>query len=939
MYPKASKIQVMMKHTSYLIVATVVIGGSVLAGPVKTAEQRFGGDIDKAESPSFRRHVVALASKLGCSGRECHGSFQGRGDFQLSLFGYDFGLDHKAITADKENRIRVNLDKPEESLFLQKAMKQVKHKGGEIYEEGSWEHNLMLKWIQEGAKLDVKETGVFDRLEVSPKEFVGRKVGDTMQLKVLAHWKDGTVEDVTSFTRFDTNDESVAVVNEYGEVEIKGKGDSHVVAFYDNGVLPIPVMLPVSRQTGSNYPKLKATTPIDKAIATKLQKVGIIPSEVCSDQEFLRRVTLDVTGTLPTADEVKSFLASKDKNKRQKKVSELLSRPAYAAWWTTKLNDFQGNSPAQMRVNQYARKVNPSRDWYNWVYRRVSENRPYDEIIEGIVMGTSRSNPDQSYREFIYEMASYFRRDNPVDFSKREDMPWFWSRRNLRQPEEKAMAFAYSFLGVRIQCAQCHKHPFDQWTKSDFNSFKAFFEPITYSGNGKGSDPDFSPKTLQMELEKEAGYNRKDPKQNKNRLLRPVADKRLAKGEPIPWQEVYIKTLNNRKYTPKEIAKIKKRNPNFNARVITPKVLGGETMDVKYPDPRTPLVEWLRAEENPYFARAFVNRVWASYFGRGLVEPADDLNLANPPTNAGVMAHLADGFVKSGFDMKWVHREILNSDAYQRSWKVNDTNEHDDKNFSRYVIRRLPAEVAADAIRQATGSEERVKELASNMEMRMIGATSIGGYRGNNNYMLGIFGKPARENNCDCERTVDPTLLQTLFTRNDPDMLSQLKAKGGWIDELARRYKIKSGAGDSDSKRLGTFRSRLNAQRKKLANLKTRAPNKPEDPKDAQAAKKYKTQLEAHKKEQQRLIHSIGYYQKKIAELTPKKPGPAQRVELPDGVEELITETFLRTVSRYPSNKEMESARADLAKSKNVVEGIQELLLALLNTKEFMVNH
>ena len=419
-----------------------------------------------------------------------------------------------------------------------------------------------------------------------------------------------------------------------------------------------------------------------------------------------------------------------------------------------------------------------------------------------------------------------------------------------------------------------------------------------------------------------------------------MVEKRVANGEPVPWQEVYIRAPRSKKYTPKEIARIKKRNPNFNARVITPKVLGGETMDVKYPDPRTPLVEWLRADANPYFARAFVNRVWASYFGRGLVEPADDLNLANPPTNAGVLDHLAKGFVESGYDMKWVHREILNSDAYQRSWKVNDTNEHDDKNFSRYVIRRLPAEVAADAIRQATGSEERIKELASNMDMRMIGVTSTGTYRrGKANYMLGIFGKPARENNCDCERTVDPTLLQTLFTRNDPEMLSQLKAKGGWIDELARRYKIKGGRGDNDRKRLGTFRSRLNVQRKRLATLKTHMPKKPADPKDAQAAKKYKVQLAAHKKEQQRLINSMGYYQKKIAELTPKKQDPAQRVELPEGVEKLISETFLRTVSRYPTNKEMELARADMAKSDNVVEGIQELLLALLNTKEFMVNH
>ena len=393
-----------------IAVLTSLSGAVVAKEQLATAEQRFGGETDEAESPSFRRHVVPLASKLGCSGRECHGSFQGRGDFQLSLFGYDFGKDHKAITADEEHRIRVNLDQPEESLFIQKPLKQVKHKGGEIYDEGSWEHNVMLKWIQEGAKLDVEETGAFDRLEVFPKEFVGKKVGDTMQLKVLAHWKDGTVEDVTGFTRFDTNDESVATVNELGEVKIVGKGDSHVVAFYDNGVLPLPVMLPVSDQVGAKYPKVKATTPIDKAIVTKLQKVGIVPSEVATDQEFLRRVTLDVTGTLPTAKEVKDFLASKDPKKRSKKIDELLNRPAYAAWWATKLNDFQGNSPQQIRASQYLpRDVNLSSDWYNWVYKRVLNNEPYDKLVEGIVMASGRSNPDQSYMDYLKEMSSYHR--------------------------------------------------------------------------------------------------------------------------------------------------------------------------------------------------------------------------------------------------------------------------------------------------------------------------------------------------------------------------------------------------------------------------------------------------------------------------------------------------------------------------------------------------
>ena len=919
----------------FLVAVAVAFDAPVVAKEkLATAEQRFGGKTEQAESPSFRRHVVPLASKLGCSGRECHGSFQGRGDFQLSLFGYDFGKDHKAITNDSEHRIRVDLGNPAESLFIQKPLKQVKHKGGEIYDEGSWEHNVMLKWIQDGAKLDVEETGAFDRLEVFPKEFVGNKVGDTMQLKVLAYWQDGTVEDVTAFTRFDTNDESVATVNDLGEVKIVGKGDSHVVAFYDNGVLPLPVMLPVSDQVGAKYPKVKATTPIDKAIATKLQKVGIVPSEIATDHEFLRRVTLDVTGTLPTIPEVKEFLANKDSKKRQKKIDELLTRPAYAAWWTTKINDFQGNSPAQLNINNYARKLNPSLDWYNWVYRRVSENRPYDEIVEGIVMGTSRSNPEQTYREFVQEMASYFRKDNPEDFSERENMPYFWARRNLRQPEEKAMAFAYSFLGVRIQCAQCHKHPFDQWTQADFNSFKAFFENITYTGNGSLSDAEFNPKTLQMELEKEAGYNRSDPKQNKNRLLRPVAERRLANGQPIPWQEVFIKTLDKKKYTPAQIAKIKKRNPNFNSRIITPKVLGGETMDVKYPDPRAPLVEWLKADENPYFARAFVNRVWAHYFNRGLVEPADDLNLANPPTNTGVMTHLAEGFVASGYDMKWVHREILNSDAYQRSWRVNATNEHDDKNFSRYVIKRLPAEVAADAIRLATGSGERVEEFSNNMDTRMIGSGGAGNYRGRSaNYMLGIFGKPQRENNCDCERTVDPTLLQTLYTRNDPEMLTQLSARGGWLDELRREHKILSA--DDNHRQITRYQKNIKTARKRLAQLHAALPKKPVDGEPG-ALKVYEARIQAYKNQKMKIDNALREYTEKMAELRPQ-PGAVR--ELPEGTEALITETFLRTVSRYPTHKEMEMARTDLSKAPNVVAGVQELLLALLNTKEFMVNH
>jgi hypothetical protein len=905
-----------------------------------TAEQRFGGKIEDAENPSFRRHVVPLASKLGCSGRECHGSFQGRGGFQLSLFGYDFEKDHTAITNDTKDDIRVDMDDPAKSLFIQKPLKQIKHKGGEIYEEGSWEHNLMLKWIQQGAKLDVVETGEFGRLEIFPKEIVARKAGESIQLTVLAHWADGTVEDVTEFTRFRTNDESVVVAHEGGRIEIKGKGDSHVVAFYDNGVVPVPVMLPVSKLVGKDYPKVKTRTKVDALVIQKLRKVGLVPSETCTDTEFLRRVTLDVTGTLPTSDEIKKFLADKSKDKRTQKISQLLSRPAYAAWWATKLSDFTGNSPQQIRVNNLPRDTNLSGMWYDWIEHRVAKNVPYDKIVEGIVMGASRTSPDQTFEEMCEEMGSYFRDKNPKDFVDRETMPFFWARRNLRQPEAKAMAFAYSFLGVRIQCANCHKHPFDQWTQQDFKSFQAFFTPILAGANNRREgEGNMDYRTLTAELRKEANYDKNDPQQNLNRLLRPIIEKRLKAGEPIPWQEVYIRQRVQRKYTERQLEKLRKRNPNFNTRVITPRVLGGEdVLEAKYADPRMPLMEWLRAKENPYFARAFVNRVWAHYFGRGIVEPADDLNLANPPSNEALMDHLAKGFIASGYDMKWVHREIMNSDTYQRSWRVNDTNKLDEKNFSRYVIRRLPAEVVADSIMQATASDDRVEEFVTNMDTRMIGSASTTNYRGRNGaaYMLQLFGKPLRENNCDCERTSDPTLLQTIFTRNDPEMLARIEgsARGSssWISELRKTHGANPRDRANAAKAMQMRRS-LEGMRVRAKRYTANKPRKPQGDNPAQL-KQFQARLKTYQKAVAKMRGTVAAYEKRITELTPRVVKMT-----PKEIGATIAEVFLRTVSRYPSPDELKSANADVAAASDPITGVRDLLWALLNTKEFIVNH
>lgn len=848
-------------RTLLLCFLTTAVAASVASGKdspeLKSASERFGS-LERAESPSFRRHVVPLVSRAGCNSRECHGAFSGQGGFSLSLFGYDFENDHQEMTKDSdggEAMVRVDAQNPEQSLLLLKATMQTKHKGKERFAKGSWEYNLMLKWIAAGAKNDVEQTGVFDRLEVLPKEIVFKSPDEYVQLKVLAYWKDGTFEDVTQLTRFRSNDDSVATVSDTGRVQSADKGDTHIVAFYDNGVQPIPVMLPVSDRIGPNYPKIATATKVDELIVAKLRKVGIVPSEVCTDADFLRRASVDATGTLPTPEEVTSFLADKSPGKRAKKIDELLSRPGYAGWFTTLLCDFTGNNPQQLNDGGgLIRNLNgeQSRAWYEWIYKRVADNMPYDQLAAGIILASSRTSPDQTYEELAKEMGAYYRKENPADFSARETMPYFWARRNVTKPQEKALAFSHSFIGVRIECAECHKHPFDQWTKYDFEQFQVFFNTVAHGANRAAKDRGVTYASLTEDIRAKIMGDRADKpmdKKDSNKLMQQEARRRIETGELVPWNEVYVDT---RRTTPRKDKA--RKEINGSSRVITPKILGGEEVMLRdYSDPRQPLMDWLRSKDNPYFSRALVNRIWANYFGRGIVEPADDMNLANPPVNEELMGYLAEGFVAHGFDMKWVHREILNSDAYQRSWKPNDSNKLDEKNFSRMVMRRVPAEVAMDAIKQATASSGDLTRFGSNIAERAIGPNTAN-RKGNSSYALSTFGKPARVANCDCERTADPTLLQTLFTRNDPELLSVLdsntKNSMGWIGEVRRASKGK-----------------------------------------------------------------------------------------PLDLDRVISEVFLRTLSRPPTPKEISTAKEDISAAKDPVDGVRDVLWALLNTREFLVNH
>jgi hypothetical protein len=830
----------MMQRLAALALISLVAGPVWAAdGPLAPVSQRFA-DSSAQETPGFQRHVVPLLGTLGCNGRACHGSFQGQGGFRLSLFGYDFEADHAALAGGDEPR--VDTKAPADSLALLKPTKQIDHDGGKRLEVDSWQYRLLVRWIEGGAKPVAADAAQFAVLEIEPAEVLFAKTSATVQLRVVARWSDGSAEDVTPLCRFQTRDESIAKIDAGGLVTSAGAGDTHVVVFYDNGVVPVPVIRPVTNLTGGQYPAIAAATKIDELVIDKLRKLGVTPSAPCTDEEFLRRASLDLTGTLPLPEEVRAFVGDESPDKRRQKIDELLARPTYAAWWATKFGDWTGNGEQTGPVGgEQGLRRKFSELWYEWLYRRLDENVPYDQLAAGIILAVSR-RPGQSFDEYCAEMSGYFRGENAADFAARDTMPYFWSRRALGPNEEKARAFAYSFLGVRLECAQCHKHPFDQWTKQDFDQFAAFFNGVRYGPAGRSEYQAMKDDAGLKGMDEDSGdYKRKFVKL-------------LAEGQVMPFKEVTV---------PPASARAKRRpakggNATAKAgRVITPRLLGGEeVLTEQYEDPRQPLMDWLRQEDNSYFARALVNRVWTNHFGVGIVEPPDDMNLANPASNAALLDYLTREFIAHTFDLKWLHREILNSHAYQRSWQPNETNRLDERNFSRAILRRLPAEAIYDALVQATASTDEQAALvgdADRIRGRTIGvASGYSGTRDEKLYAIYLFGKPAREVACDCERSSSPSLQQTLFLRNDAELLALIDRKDGW-----------------------------------LASLKSVA--------------------------------------KKSAEF------PV--------AESLIDEAYLRTLSRLPTDGERDKSLAHLAASESPLEGMQGLLWALVNTKEFVVNH
>lgn len=789
-------------------------------------------------SPNFQKHVIPLLGRLGCNGRTCHGSFQGQGGFRLSMFGYDFEKDLEALTGGETPRI--DAEHPDASLIIFKPTHGDEHGGGDRFAVGSWQHRLLQRWILEGARgIDGKPHRII-QFDVTPASVTFTSPGETVQLRCIATWDDGTREDVTPLTRFQSNDDVIADVSADGLITCKSPGDTDIISFYDNGIFSTQVLLPVSDQTGDRFPHVETPTEIDRLVTAKLRRLGIVPSELCEDEEFLRRVSLDITGTLPTPEEIREFLSDPSPDKRQRKIEELLESPAYADWWSIMLADLTGSNSQYLGTTDM--NTPAAIQWNQWLRRRVQDNAGWDEIAAGIILARSR-RPGQSYEEYAAEQSRFLSREAPADYTDPANpMHYYWFRSNNQLPTDRALSFGYVFLGVRLQCAQCHKHPFDQWSQQDFEKFTEFFTRIKI-----GAAPDA--REAQQQLKTKLGV---PVKLDTAALRRQMYLRVSAEGLPIPWNEVWIEPAGD----DAQIAKL----------------LGDREVDLNaYADPLEPLMAWLLREENPYFAPAFVNRVWAHYFGVGIVDPPDDFNMANPPSNKALLEWLSHGFVEHGYDPKWLHRTITSSRTYQLSWRPNETNRHDERNFSHARIRRLPAEVTIDAILQATANEDRLRTWSTNTQSRKITQHPKSIQARGIDYSLLVFGKPLRTTNCDCERQQSPTLLQSLYVRNDHEVNEWLQRSDGWLMSIARDLNEQLTSETSDK---------------------------------------------------------VLY-----------QPVAEKTVERVPDLEPLIREAFLRTLSRAPTAMELDRGRDHLADSENIVEGLRDLMWALINTQEFLTNH
>ena len=635
-------------------------------------------DVVRGDEPGFRRDVMPIFFRAGCNAGTCHGSARGKDGFMLSLFGYDAKGDYERIVNEMPGR-RVNIATPEQSLLLLKATGSVPHSGGKLFKRDSEYYQTLLRWIEAGAPDDASDVAATVAVELSREQLLFEASNTGESLKVIARASDGSTRDVTRLARFFSNNESVARIDVDGNVKAVGPGDTHVFARFSRFTVGAEVIvLPAS---GSfEWPNPPAANFIDELVFDRLQKLRIAPSELSDDETFLRRVTLDLIARPPTVEEYRSFMSDDRPNKRALKIDQLIADDAFAdywaALWAEQLRVIGGN------YAPVATDVKAADAYYQWIRKQMRSGRPLNEFVAEMVdaSGSNLTNgPVNLYTMLVHK-------------------PQF-------EPKAFAADFSQVFLGVQIQCAECHNHPFDRWTQDDYYSFVSFF-------TGMKRKPGVEPRERRIYCDVTAAPAR-----------------HVVDGRPMPAR-----------------------------------VLGGIDPVASGGDPRTALAQWLTSPENELFSRNLANRIWAQLIGRGVIEPVDDVRASNPPVNGPLLDALSRRLVEVRFDLRAYVRDICNSRVYQLSARPNDSNRRDTRQFSHAHLRRLRADVLLDSVVTASGITRRFNGFPEGTKAIEYYPREAGDTEGPHfgDPFFATFGRSSRGTICACETKKEPTLSQTL---------------------------------------------------------------------------------------------------------------------------------------------------------------------------------
>ncbi len=565
---------------------------------------------------SFQNDVMPVFSKTGCNAGSCHGAARGKDGFNLSLYGFDPKGDYHRLTREMMGR-RVNLAVPDDCLLTNKATGSVAHSGGSLMTRDSEYYRTIMRWLDAGALEDVGKVPSVDKIELYPPAAVLNGPESKQTMAVVATYSDGSTRDVTNLAYFSTNNDNSAQVSQSGIVTALNRGEAFVMARFDTHTVGSD-MIVLPKDVQFDWPEdIQPHNYIDEKIHDKLRKLRIRPSEVCSDAEFIRRTSLDICGIVPTSEQVESFVVDTDSEKRSKYIDQLLERNEFAEIWLMKWAELLQVRSVNNQVSYKGTLL-----YFDWLKERISNNVPVDQLVKEILgsSGGTFSNPATNYFEI--------------------------ERDKLKMSENVAQVF----MGTRIQCAQCHNHPFDRWTMDDYYSFAAFFAKV----------------------------NRKQAEDPRERI---IFNGGGETKHPVTGQ------------------------------VMKPKFLGGEYPETKNKDRRAVLAEWLASAENPWFSRNLSNIVWAHFFGRGIVHEVDDFRVSNPAVNPQLLDELASKFGEYKFDFKMLVRDICNSRTYQLSTRKNETNASDETNFSRASLRRIRAEILLDVISQITETRDKFRGL------------------------------------------------------------------------------------------------------------------------------------------------------------------------------------------------------------------------------------